>query len=513
MVQVIEQGDIFGKVGKAFGEGLGEAIPKEMDQYLLSKQVQRLRGADLPREKLSFELANLRYGTPEQRSLISNVLMREADIKSEEKRISELEEKGAELPKVRDIPTRKEEAIPDTIREITPKVPSIPSEKEEVAKLGKVTPGREGIEKITHSIINPNLQREVIKGPPKMSEVDYRKEVKKGLERGFSKEEARAEADKVKARGDQEYQDKVNELNAQKEAKNFIDTGYIETLGEMTQKTGKEIYQDVPGRVIKNVQNKMYKEFNEGGDPAAIVNENAALTRDYITADKELADMPKRGFLETTPEEQIETIQLSREPYEKLDALDVFEDRLRDKEKGLGLGEYSAAAITYPLNDETAEVIDSIPDGVIKLPQVDLNRINKQRRKNGLSFLTKDTEAQTWFDADPKAIIGDSSKFPKYTDEEKLRITKSIDENTSIRSLMLKAYENRHSDKDLKNYIMEANKKGLVSLTERQKKEIRQADQISYSYTQIAKNWLGGLFGSSYKKSPGDKLEARLEKR
>lgn len=37
MVQVIEQSDQFGKIGKSFGEGLGSQIPKEMDRYRLSK--------------------------------------------------------------------------------------------------------------------------------------------------------------------------------------------------------------------------------------------------------------------------------------------------------------------------------------------------------------------------------------------------------------------------------------------------------------------------------------------
>ena len=37
MVQIIEQNDIFGKVGKGIGEGLGDQIPKEIDRYRLSE--------------------------------------------------------------------------------------------------------------------------------------------------------------------------------------------------------------------------------------------------------------------------------------------------------------------------------------------------------------------------------------------------------------------------------------------------------------------------------------------
>jgi hypothetical protein len=41
MVQVIEQSDRFGKIGKAFGEGLGAQIPKEVERSRLSKGLQQ----------------------------------------------------------------------------------------------------------------------------------------------------------------------------------------------------------------------------------------------------------------------------------------------------------------------------------------------------------------------------------------------------------------------------------------------------------------------------------------
>ncbi len=37
MAQIIEQSDKFGKIGKAFGQGLGEQIPKEVERYRLSE--------------------------------------------------------------------------------------------------------------------------------------------------------------------------------------------------------------------------------------------------------------------------------------------------------------------------------------------------------------------------------------------------------------------------------------------------------------------------------------------
>lgn len=41
MVQVIEQTDRFGKIGKAFGQGLGEQIPKEVERYQLNKGLEK----------------------------------------------------------------------------------------------------------------------------------------------------------------------------------------------------------------------------------------------------------------------------------------------------------------------------------------------------------------------------------------------------------------------------------------------------------------------------------------
>lgn len=42
MVQIIEQSDRFGKIGKSFGEGLAEQIPKEVDRYRLSSGLRNL---------------------------------------------------------------------------------------------------------------------------------------------------------------------------------------------------------------------------------------------------------------------------------------------------------------------------------------------------------------------------------------------------------------------------------------------------------------------------------------
>lgn len=41
MAQIIEQSDKFGKIGKAFGEGMGQQLPKEVDRYRLSQGLQK----------------------------------------------------------------------------------------------------------------------------------------------------------------------------------------------------------------------------------------------------------------------------------------------------------------------------------------------------------------------------------------------------------------------------------------------------------------------------------------
>ena len=43
MVQIIEQSDIFGKIGKALGGGLGEQIPKEVERSRLAQGLQKIR--------------------------------------------------------------------------------------------------------------------------------------------------------------------------------------------------------------------------------------------------------------------------------------------------------------------------------------------------------------------------------------------------------------------------------------------------------------------------------------
>ena len=67
MVQIIEQSDRFGKIGKAFGEGLSEQLPKEMDRYYLSqglKQFEKDAPNLTPTQKMT-RLYSIRGITPQ----------------------------------------------------------------------------------------------------------------------------------------------------------------------------------------------------------------------------------------------------------------------------------------------------------------------------------------------------------------------------------------------------------------------------------------------------------------
>lgn len=48
MPQTLQQGDIFGRIGKSFGEGLSDQIPKELDRQRLSKALSNIQG--VPKE-------------------------------------------------------------------------------------------------------------------------------------------------------------------------------------------------------------------------------------------------------------------------------------------------------------------------------------------------------------------------------------------------------------------------------------------------------------------------------
>ena len=62
MVQVVPQsGGLFGRIGKGFGEGLSEQIPKEVDRYRLSKGLQKLEkeGGNLSPEQYITRVASI----------------------------------------------------------------------------------------------------------------------------------------------------------------------------------------------------------------------------------------------------------------------------------------------------------------------------------------------------------------------------------------------------------------------------------------------------------------------
>ena len=66
MAQVIESNDIFGKIGRGFGQGLGEQIPKEMQHKRLSEGLQKL-GEQTNLDPMQFFTKALStYGLPTQ---------------------------------------------------------------------------------------------------------------------------------------------------------------------------------------------------------------------------------------------------------------------------------------------------------------------------------------------------------------------------------------------------------------------------------------------------------------
>lgn len=67
MVQVIEQSDRFGRIGKAFGEGLADQIPKEIDRYRLNKGLERFKNESLTKTPIeqAIDLYKIPGVTPE----------------------------------------------------------------------------------------------------------------------------------------------------------------------------------------------------------------------------------------------------------------------------------------------------------------------------------------------------------------------------------------------------------------------------------------------------------------
>jgi hypothetical protein len=67
MAQVIESNDIFGKIGRGFGQGLGEQVPKEMQHARLSQGLKQLSETNNLSPRQFWAQANSIYGiSPEQ---------------------------------------------------------------------------------------------------------------------------------------------------------------------------------------------------------------------------------------------------------------------------------------------------------------------------------------------------------------------------------------------------------------------------------------------------------------
>lgn len=76
MVQVIEQSDPFGRIGKAFGQGLAEQVPKEVDRYRLSSGLKNLEkeSANLSPLQQFTRIASIPGVTPQMIQALPEIL-------------------------------------------------------------------------------------------------------------------------------------------------------------------------------------------------------------------------------------------------------------------------------------------------------------------------------------------------------------------------------------------------------------------------------------------------------
>ena len=325
MVQTIEQGDIFGRIGKSFGQGLGEAIPKAQERKYLSEGLKKVN----PQLGETYAIPGM-IEHPE----IANQAM-----------------KFAQSTRAKDVIKKR-----DTL---SPKSQSV---------------GMQGTEspistKKTENELPPKFDRTADNYLMKTSsDILDTEAANLSDESGMPYEEVRdiiGKRDISRVESEKEFEGR-NKLGEDE---------LVKSVEEFTQKPGNEVYKDLTGKMLQQYKTLVANDIVNGKSPIQSARTRGnELLRMAETRQQISTEAAKSAFGESRSEAQ-RIVKGLRDEYKKTDSLGLYQEDLIGK---LKMQPSFASTIAFPVSNhkEFVPIIKNYRKDPIKYADTILKDLN-----------------------------------------------------------------------------------------------------------------------------------------
>lgn len=312
MVQIINDpnsGNIFGQIGRNFGQGLAEQLPKGIERGQLSQGLKELEN----KPGLSpYQQAAHLYGLPGGSEAAQTLL-----------------------------PLLQEQRARDAyLRESTNPQPS------QQQKPSLSITGDEGDIPLSQQVRGANFLEP-------MTNEQIKSEVGNLVRSGRFLDPLKAESyvreqDKNRIVGDEAFQNK--QILAESE--------FEKLRNQSLQSHGVNDFYDINGDLQRKLANKVKTEVANGGNPTQVANKYAKEALEFAKSRRSLRDVGKKNFWNTTPSESLRSFDNIKKHYDKMGQTDEF---AKDLITYADLDPEAAYSFAFPVSKDKKlnEFIDS----------------------------------------------------------------------------------------------------------------------------------------------------------
>lgn len=321
MVQIIEQpGNIAGRIGKGFAQGLSEQLPDEIKRGRLSSGLERIANqSNLTPLQQSSHLLKSGF-SPEQLSQYLPLLqkaqqtqayLQNADRGSNEQRQPQINIENVEAPTV----TRQ-------------------AGQESYQSQGEIP--------INQQVRGANYLQPMT---PQQKEQETAKLIRQG--RFLDPEEARAYIDK-------QDNERVQGDLAFKGRQELVENEFNNILQKKLQKSPEGTFVDLSGELQEKLLNKAKSEVALGSNPNQVASKYSQEALRLAQAHQNLRKTGSAKWFQLSPSTALKQLQEQRKAYEKVGGLEEFANEVQSTQD---LSKHYARNLAYPLTKEVNNLI------------------------------------------------------------------------------------------------------------------------------------------------------------
>lgn len=467
MVQVIEQGDIFGRIGKSMGEGFGEAAETMVKRSDLARGLDRMRSSFEGQNPTGLDIYSklLTVMSPEQANTMLPFIREDIQARSYTDPRNQSQQVGGGRPQIgggqpQQAGGQMQQATPIGRQPIDGQ-----SSNEELVKYLNYDP-----ETLT-TIEEVQIARQNI---PIFSEQEKEARVGEYLQNRARYPNAQAAAERVakdelflQKKAQQSLDKRARQIQLREQTSSTLDKEIEKRLGPSARVDLDRVYSRLHDMSEKDVQSGRIT-------PEAAAKKNAKLAEEFVKDRNQLKSLGTQPLLGVAKEEQIKNLTSNKKGYEEVGALDLFVEDLQVENAN---GPFLANSIAYPLNDEIASYI---------------NKSNLKTKK----FLR---------DQSLGLILADE-KVEKTSRKVAEDIIKDIDPSQSIYTMAMAFNQNGLDETILYDTLSKASENGTFEPTKRQERELADKQKVTYTIGDIFMSAMNGQLGVEEKVPAWEKI-------